>query len=505
MGKEELDLWLIEVKGKIIRKEDKKMFDEVAGCFTNGYFRAAYIMAWISIVESLKRKLFDFANMGDTNAIKAVEQIKKYEIDHKSADTLIYKEAGKCGVIEDSDLATMEFFWKERCLFAHPYEKQPNVEQIKFILSEGLRTTLGRRLTYSRDFLKDICINIVEKPFIISNEISDIRKEAKKVLSRTPKKLIPFLFKTLLGKIGELSDGDISTRVFRKLRFFTIEVFLKTEDIDKLGLKMRATKFPFSSIIGYLHSETWDKIPDEIKKILFAYFQEEKDPKKAYPLKVTFSNLIVNGVLGEKYKKRYFLYLDNKLSFNRAIGFYGDSEKEFERIKSEMETHQYTNQGDVVDFLKTEKAKQLILTLSDEQQIQLGRLIESAAANNHYKSKSMSNTIQSGFYATDFAAAGIAVEKILNRENTPRCDWSDFFSAIKILNNLSKESLKKTYIYLNKILSIPKRDIWICRHFESNEFRNLVEKIEENIRWIEGHKTLFEMFVSSLESYSSED
>lgn len=49
--------WIDNLRKEIIKKEDEILFNEAAGCFLSGYQRASYILSWLSIIESLKRKL----------------------------------------------------------------------------------------------------------------------------------------------------------------------------------------------------------------------------------------------------------------------------------------------------------------------------------------------------------------------------------------------------------------------------------------------------------------
>ena len=52
---EDKDL-ILKLKAQIVEPDDKVLFEEAYQCFLNGQLRAAFIMTWIYIIESLKRK-----------------------------------------------------------------------------------------------------------------------------------------------------------------------------------------------------------------------------------------------------------------------------------------------------------------------------------------------------------------------------------------------------------------------------------------------------------------
>jgi len=412
-----LEAWLQAKQKEIVAKQDKVLFNEVIGCTLSGNFRAAYIMSWISVIESLKRKIFSFADLGDKNSEEAKEKITALENKKASADRQIYELAAKCDLIGNSELDTVQYLWGQRSLFAHPYEKQPDLEEVKFIIDQAIKISLGKDLTFNKSYLKELSNNIIEKPYFLPSDITEIRNFSKRKISRIREKLHPFLFKTLLAKIGVLVKENFVEGELIKFRFFIIELFLNTKlklSSPLWTLEDKITKFPFESFIGCVHSETWSVIPDRPKEMLFSYFENETDSKKMSLLKQTFSNMVSNEALVEPYFSRFIAKL-NQMSFTSAINSYKDLNATFERIKKELETYNYEKQSPVIDWLRTPMAMQSVTDLSPEQQINIGRFLASAADNNHWKSKSMMNSIISDFYQfSDYVKAGIFLDSIFS-------------------------------------------------------------------------------------------
>jgi len=171
----ENEKWIDDLRNQITEEEDKILFDETSGCFLSGHYRAAYILSWITIIESLKRKIKLFSNLGDSGATDAVKEIEEAEDKKLAADRLIFEKSKKCGIIDNADLSTVNYLWEQRCLFAHPYNKQPEIDEVKHIIGQSVKLVLGRQLLYNKDFLSALSENIATKPFFLPNEIERVR------------------------------------------------------------------------------------------------------------------------------------------------------------------------------------------------------------------------------------------------------------------------------------------------------------------------------------------
>lgn len=68
--------WIDELSKRIIDQDDKPLFEEATNCFLSGYNRAAYIMLWLTLIESLKRKIKRFSDIGDSGAEDALKKLK---------------------------------------------------------------------------------------------------------------------------------------------------------------------------------------------------------------------------------------------------------------------------------------------------------------------------------------------------------------------------------------------------------------------------------------------
>lgn len=53
------------LKATIINKDDAQLYDEVIACYKNELYRSGYLLAWILLIESLKRKIIKLADLED--------------------------------------------------------------------------------------------------------------------------------------------------------------------------------------------------------------------------------------------------------------------------------------------------------------------------------------------------------------------------------------------------------------------------------------------------------
>lgn len=493
--KQDID-WIENLKAQIVEADDKVLYEEASQCFINGQLRAAYIITWISIIESLKRKIFILSNLGDSTATTAKQKIEDTENEKHSADKLIFEEAKNCGIIYNPDYSKVAFLWEQRCLFAHPYNLNPEIDEVRHILGQAARITLCKELHFNKTYLTDLADNISSKPFFLPTEIEQVRSYAKRTISRTPLNLHPFFFKTLFFKVGELSQSEDKFSELRKLRYFIVELLINTSlPLDNVdwSLENRVTKFPYECFIGFVHQDTWTLFPDRIKEMLIAYMEGETESSKLIALKAIAGNLIQNHSLEEGFKNRYHKKL-NGLSFETSINYYGSNKATFQRICDDLASSQYEQQNPVIDFLRKDKAIELIKGLDKSKQIYLGRLLKSAAKNNHWKSQNLVTSITSGsLLYSDWLKSGIALSGFISLNDELEIDDSFIEKSINILNVLPDSIQNEIYDMIELAITEDRVSSWDKIMFSEPKFMSITMKIKESISdWSANNKLRFE-------------
>ncbi|MCD8406285.1 hypothetical protein LNI88_11620 [Tenacibaculum dicentrarchi] len=475
-----MENWINELRSQIINTEDLILFNECTGCLQNNYNRASYILAWLMIIESLKRKIHLFSNLGDPKATTAKQRIENAENNNLSTDKMIFEEAKTCGILNQTDSSVMNFLWQQRCLFAHPYNQQPEIDEVKHIITQGLKLVLSKEINYNKDYLTRLSKNITNVPFFLPNDMEIVKEHAENTISRTKKEHHQFFFKTLLYEVGLITNDPEKITELHKLRAYLITLLTKTNiplTDENWGLEQRIAEHPYTCFLGFINDKTWVKISERLKEMLIDYLQNETNEKKLVMLKSITKNLNEKGLLKTSLLDKYFSKLDS-VSFNSAINFYGNSQAQFIRIKSELKSWQYDQQDPVLDFLKNESGINTITKFKKEDNIYLGSLLKYCADNNHYKSQELLNFIltKPNSYSQEFKA-GIAYSSFINVREEYKLDINLISNSLNILDNLNLKLQDDIFKKITK--TIEKQEL---TDFDKDTFDNInLTKISQNI------------------------
>lgn len=497
-------IWINSLKDEICELDDKVLFEEAANCFLGGQLRAAYIMTWLAIVESLKRKLSILSDMGDKNAIESVKKIDQSENSKHSTDKIIIEESNKCGVLDKIDFGKTMFLYEQRCLFAHPYNLNPDIDEVKFIIGQAARITLCKELYYNKFYLDELILNIKNKPFFLPSDVIQIRKYAQNIVSRTPENLHPYFFKSLLSKIGEVCKEEGKFQTLIKLRYFIIELLvnstLQLED-KAWTFEKKIIDYPYESFIGLVHPDTWLLLPERFKEMLFAYLEIEVESSKSVNLRSIASILIQNKSFEHLFVERYLIYL-NSLSFSESISFYGNTDATFDRVCLELESFQFEKQNFVIDFLKNEKVILSINQIEIHKQIRLGKLLKQAAANNHWKSKALiTSIVNKNIILSDGVLAGIALGNLIQSLNELDID-EKLKEFVLIINEVPESIQNILYDIIDLAIDEGRISNWFKITYEKVNFMELIKGTEQSIKlWNLNNKDRFDKIIEKIIKY----
>ena len=89
----------VEARASIASPEDLKIYDEIVEACNHNLLRAAYILAWVAIVESLKRKIYRLADDGDARSKILKEKIEENEKNSNSSDKCIFESVTDADIV----------------------------------------------------------------------------------------------------------------------------------------------------------------------------------------------------------------------------------------------------------------------------------------------------------------------------------------------------------------------------------------------------------------------
>lgn len=185
------------LKASITDKDDAQLYDEVISCYKSKLYRPGYLLAWVLLIESLKRKIIKLADLDDARGKQQLRAIEELEKQHKSADIQIILSAKECEIISDTEYITVNSLWQQRCIFAHPYMEEVKSSDLEYIMSKMIDITLSRPLYYGKRNIEDKLEELKKHPHIIPTNIDEQERFIDNQFVRIKEIHYPFLYKNL--------------------------------------------------------------------------------------------------------------------------------------------------------------------------------------------------------------------------------------------------------------------------------------------------------------------
>ena len=160
---------LSEYQNRVLADEDKPLFDEAVDSAQVGALRGAYILLWLSCLESLKRK-FKEAALRDHTVQKIVGEFEERENKHQSIDKFILSEAQEYGFVSDVAYQKLENIYKMRCVFGHPYKEVPTVEEVRHAACIVVESVLSKPTTLREGYVSSLIENLMESSYLDNYE-----------------------------------------------------------------------------------------------------------------------------------------------------------------------------------------------------------------------------------------------------------------------------------------------------------------------------------------------
>lgn len=474
-----------ELRDRILNPNDFVLFDEVIATMESGHYRSSYIMAWINIIESLKNKLYQLAALEDIRAKEAITDIEKLERDGMSTDRKIFEQCTICEIILPTQSNTIEYLWRQRCIFAHPYNTHPTIEQLDFIIDQAVNIILSQEVDFNKNYIDEFCRNLILKPHLVDNDENKILELANNTLVRIKDRLHPYYFKTLFYQYGKNKDKP---NEIRKIELLVKNLISQTSfslDDSNWRFEKKAIDFPLEFSLCVVDENFWNTADNRVKDILMNYFSTLEDKEILLQLSSIYQNLQSLNILDEDYKAKYFSKLDS-LTFLNSIYYYGNSEKQYERIIEELVSWQFTQQDNVVKFINNDSGLRTVNSFGSEESIYLGRVLYASADQGHWKSQSLINL--NNFESSPLSKEifmGIILGHFISLKDEPRFDREKSYLAMKTLNILDETLIQQFYDIIFNILDHNKakheHDIWTFGTNTLTNFQTAVENL--NLDW----------------------
>ena len=391
----------------VVDATDAQMYDEVMTCCEHGLYREAYIMTWILIVESLRRKIRRLYDLEDKRAKAAWPEIEKIENEKKSNDCIIYKNAVECEAIDPRYEPELDYFWLQRCKFAHPYESAPDELSLTQIITKALEMVLIFDVTYHKDRMFEILENEATNFFIVPRDATGQEDHIKRHLLLIRPAHYPPLYKELFAQFSKAVEAK-NEQVGRYFARF-IKIFLETTtfdlNADNSGIARQIRDYPMNMwILIKLVPIIWDRMEANYQDSLFNYISITGD-KPLWSIQCA-CKLFEDG--------KPISQPNEDIYYNRLAGFpitdtwvfYANHDKLLDRVKIEwVSTNQFTKQASYVDWLKMIQSNLSFFT--EEELKSLGGFFGECCQNNTFMALQYLDNLDDSFKTSPAFVNGI--------------------------------------------------------------------------------------------------
>lgn len=132
----------MDIQG-IIREQDKLLIEKSIEMCNQKFYRACYLATWLLCIENLKFK-FNEAKKKSKKALDIWNKIRSKEGARQSTDMYILERAKDYYLISDIEFQELNSFYTKRCIFAHPYEKEPTELDCKHLIEKVIIIVLSK-------------------------------------------------------------------------------------------------------------------------------------------------------------------------------------------------------------------------------------------------------------------------------------------------------------------------------------------------------------------------
>jgi len=449
-----VDIDLTQYKKQILAEEDKLLFDEVKKCTKVGALRAAYIMIWIACAESLKRR-FKEASKRDSNARKIVRKITELERNYKPIDTYVLEEAHKYGFVSSSTYEKLKNIYTFRCVYAHPYEEAPTVEELLSSVSIIVGNLLSQPVKLKEGFIN----KQVEEIFNNQSYLDDVKERVyeytKELLPRISEDCHMYFLYQLSSETEKIIE-DPTLTIFNNRGLWVLSTFLEAnfEELDVEDWHDYVNSYPKTTKFILSKKVLFEKIGVTAQDSVVANILEasSKTPTDLQSLE----ELWESNSLSERQAVRFFGFLENfNESSNRevaeSLAASGLKIKTcYDALIVCLKIHNWHVQNPVAIMIKDHGINE-ISELQDDKQVCLGRnVLQAATGWSHGAIGLLKAIIDDKELWPDKFVFGLFIECFVNENNRFRFKIIKLDKVCKIIdkygeaerNNILDETMK---------------------------------------------------------------
>ncbi|QXM06623.1 hypothetical protein [Crassaminicella indica] len=473
---------LDELKNKVLDEDDRRMLNEIILCTRSKAYRAAYIMTWICIAESIKGKIKNMSKY-DGQALKVLNDIEDKEKYHKSTDEMIMQQAKKLNILNEVAIKRIQHIREMRHVYAHPRNAEPKQFELVSALNIAVEEVLSKSFKLRHEYVKELIDKMSSEQSLLHDNKASVYEFAKKRKKLIQKSAYRLLFEQIARELNDTINVPERQWVTRRLIWFSDAFFEDEEILENIK--------PFSisdlgSAILLTNFNLWQFASQEMRDSIVNRLLMQKEDGVGYNKKVYYLPLGIER-LNMLYKGGYLRGKINKEKFINSIfemPFYRLNLKDIEinliidRIIKELKSYDWhIHQNPAVRALK-ELDMSEIEKVNSEKLEELGRNILQAAEGRSDECVNYIQTMKEN-RTNKYIFKGIFKECFINEKTEFRFKFKYIKNVINYLIENIDEAFKTQIIdemIENYSNAKPKDDR--CIDTYSKEINNIFNYIE---------------------------
>lgn len=421
----------------ILLEEDKVLFQEASTCFQNNALRAAYLMLWISCVESLKRRFKDLSSK-DSTAGKIWGDIQKKETDQKSIDGFLIEKSFEYGFLDQTEKSKLSYHYMMRCIYGHPYEQHPTQESVLAAARDVVDIVLSKPVKLRHSYLQEQ-LNLLETdPSYVDNIEPAVAEYVEKLTARTDEALSVWFLEKLCDSLNKLASIPSSSPLYFRLLTISWEYARRLFPHFIGDVPALLTKHPTTLPLTLSVSGVFENLDSQSKDRIIGFLCTE-GPRSSQCCTM-IAHLSEKGLLSERHQTR-FNELATSLTVAQIVVAEISPSYIYDRLVDALKSRNWYRQSPAIDEIRT-LGRTGISMLTERQQQTLGNnVLQSAEGDSKTAIKLICDI---GYESEPWPKAfieGIVTECFINEKNQLRAKVKFLENSLVLLSKISESDI----------------------------------------------------------------
>ncbi len=393
-----LETTVAAMSERISEHADRPLFEEAVTCFKAGALRASYIMAWISLAESLRTRFSTMAQRSDEQAGKILKQVEKLERDNQATDLYLLDQAKVLGLVTDEQHDKLSHLRGMRNRYAHPTGRGPTEQETLAALEIAIDAVLSEPTLLRHGYADYQLAALFGEPHWLPDDEQAVRENAAGVARRLHPIVAPRLLEGLVERY-EGVFGDPDRDVVRRRAGWFVGGFLAETRPDLSEPRWRIVDLvlqrPVAASLMLGTPEAFGLLPKQARGMVLGHLTNPvgsgSAAAKLLGLQRTRALAAADLLSLEELEQVGARFEEASYRALQSAGV--PLETYAERLLNALRSHNWDRQNPAAAALGNAGPKQ-VRALRSEQQEQLGRNVLQAAQGSSYGAQGLLDRVR---------------------------------------------------------------------------------------------------------------